>query len=83
MSVTGQNGRNRRPRGDYGVRFDPSRNRYIATATVGYDGRGKRIYKKGSGKSETAALKALRERIKEYEAGLVVGADRYTVKNAV
>lgn len=50
---------------------------------MGYDGRGKRIVRKAAGKSETAALQALRERIKEYEAGLVVGADRYTVKQAV
>ncbi|WP_298454845.1 tyrosine recombinase XerC [uncultured Cellulomonas sp.] len=55
----------------------------MTQATVGYDGRGKRIVRKGTGKSETAALRALRERIKEYEAGLVVGADRYTVKQAV
>jgi integrase len=83
MTEVGPEGRKRRPRGDHGVRYDKTRGRYIATATVGYDGRGKRIYKKASGRSETAALKALRERIKEYESGLVVGADRYTVKAAV
>jgi integrase len=83
MTKIGPEGRQRRPRGDYGVRYDKTRDRYIATATVGYDGRGKRIYKKASGKSETAALKALKQRIKEYEDGLVVGADRYTVKKAV
>ena len=73
----------RRPNGDHGVYFDDARQRYVAQATVGYDGRGKRIVRKGTGRSETAALRALRERIKEYEAGLVVGADRYTVKQAV
>jgi hypothetical protein len=83
MTKIGPEGRQRRPRGDFGVRYDKTRDRYIATATVGYDGRGKRVYKKASGKSETAALKALKQRIKEYEDGLVVGADRYTVKKAV
>jgi hypothetical protein len=35
--------RRRRPKGDHGVYFDAARNRYVAQATVGYDGRGKRI----------------------------------------
>jgi len=73
----------RRPKGDHGVYFDAARNRYVAQATVGYDGRGKRIVKKGTGKSETAALRSLRQRIKDHEAGLVVGADRYTVRDAI
>lgn len=83
MSTAGGGSGKRRPKGDHGVYFDAERNRYVAQATVGYDGRGKRIVKKGTGKSETAALRALRERIKEHEAGLVVGADRYTVRAAV
>ena len=73
----------RRPKGEHSLYYEAARNRYVATATVGYDGRGKRIVRKGTGKSETAALRRLRERIKEYEAGLVVGAARYTVKDAV
>ncbi|MCK9795208.1 site-specific integrase [Isoptericola sp. 4D.3] len=50
---------------------------------VGYDARGKRIVRRGSGKTESAALRALREKVKEHEAGIRVGADRYTVKRAV
>jgi integrase len=65
------------------VRWSDSRNAFIAEKTVGYDGRGKRIVKTGSGKTKTAALRALTERVKAYEAGLVVGADRYTVGHAV
>lgn len=76
-------GSRRRPRGDFGVYFDLARKCCIAQATVGYDGRGKRIFKKTSAKSESAAVKVLRARGKEYEAGLVVGADHYTVKKAI
>ncbi|WP_409141890.1 tyrosine recombinase XerC [Cellulosimicrobium sp. RS] len=84
MSATDERAeRRRRPKGDHGVYFDAARDRYVAQATVGYDGRGKRIVKKGTGRSETAALRALRARIKEHEAGLAVGAERYTVKAAV
>jgi integrase len=77
------NDKKRRARGQHGVYFDAARNRYVAQATVGYDGRGKRIVKKGTGTSESAALRNLRARIKEYEDGLVVGWDRVTVAQAV
>jgi len=51
--------------------------------TVGYDAQGKRIKRYGSGKSETAALRALARRVKDYEAGLVVGSEHVTVRQAV
>lgn len=73
----------RRARGEHGVRWSESRKRYIAEATVGYDGRGKRIVKSASGTSQSAALKALRERIKRHADGMSAGADRYTVRQAV
>jgi len=73
----------RRARGEGGVRWDERRQRFVAEKTVGYDGRGKRIVKTGSGKTESAALRALRERVRQYEAGLVPAADRYTVAQAV
>ena len=73
----------RRARGEGGVRWSESRQRWIAEKTVGYDGRGKRIVKTGSGRTESAALRALRERVRQHEAGLVVGADRWTVVDAV
>ncbi|MCL2090268.1 MAG: site-specific integrase [Micrococcales bacterium] len=75
--------RPRRARGEGGVYWDTRRDRWIAEKTVGYDGRGKPIRKRGSGKSPTAALKALSERVRQYEAGLSPGADRYTVSEAV
>lgn len=73
----------RRPRGEGGVYFNEKRNRYIAEKVVGYDGKGAEIRKTASGKTEAAALRALRERVRLYEAGIVQGADRYTVGQAV
>jgi len=65
------------------VRWSDARKRYIAETTVGYDARGKRIVRSGSGKTETAALRVMRQRVKDYEAGMVVGSDRYRVREAV
>lgn len=75
--------RKRRAKGDHSVYFDKTRGVYIAQADVGFNGQGKRIRKKGSGKTEAAALRALREKVREYEAGLVVGWDRVTVSQVV
>jgi hypothetical protein len=65
------------------VRWSEARKRYIAETTVGYDSRGKRIVRSGSGKTETAALRVMRQRVRDYEAGMVVGSDRYRVREAV
>jgi integrase len=73
----------RRARGEGGVYWDAKRQRFIAEKTVGYDGRGRPIRRRGSGKSRSAALDALRERIKDFEAGLVSDAERYTVADAI
>lgn len=73
----------RRPRGEGGLRWDEKRQRFIAEKTVGYDGRGRRIVKTGSGKSESAALRALRARVREHESGMLPGAHRVTVAHAV
>lgn len=73
----------RRVRGEGGLRWNEARQRWIAEQTVGYDGRGKRIVRTGSGKTETAALRALRERVREYEAGVLPDARRITVAHVV
>ena len=73
----------RRPRGEGGLRWDEKRQRFIAEKTVGYDGRGRRIVKTGSGKSESAALRALRARVREHESGMLPDAHRVTVAQAV
>lgn len=73
----------RRPRGEGGLRWDEIRQRWIAEMTVGYDGRGKRIVRKGSGTTQSGALREMRKRVKEYEDGLSVEASRYTVESAM
>ncbi|GAC1522879.1 MAG: site-specific integrase [Marmoricola sp.] len=73
----------RRARGDGGVRWNERRQRWIAEQTVGYDSRGKRIVRTGSGKTEAAALRGLRQRVREYEAGMIPDGYRVTVSEAV
>jgi integrase len=73
----------RRNRGEGGLHWDEARHRWIAEKTVGYDARGKRIVRKGSGTSQSAALRALSKRVKAYEAGLVVRSEHYRLKEAV
>lgn len=62
---------------------DEKRQRFVAERTVGYDGRGKRVLRKASGTSESAALRLLGQRVKDYESGLVVGSEYYRVGKAV
>ena len=73
----------RRSKGDGGLHWDESRQRWIATVALGYDGRGKRVVKKGSGRTKTEARKKLREVLRAHEDGLAVGDDRYTVEQAI
>jgi integrase len=76
-------GKQRRPRGQGGVHWDDKRQRWIAEKTVGYDGRGKKIVRKASGTSQSAALKELAKRVKAYEAGLAVRSEHIRIKQAV
>ncbi|GAA2018267.1 site-specific integrase [Terrabacter terrae] len=73
----------RRSKGDGGLHWDERRQRWIATVTLGYDGRGKRIVKKGSGRTKTEAKRKLREVLRDNEDGVALGDDTYTVKQAV
>ncbi|MET9860593.1 site-specific integrase [Streptomyces smyrnaeus] len=73
----------RRSRGDGGLHWDERRQRWIATANLGYDGRGKRIVKKGSGRTKTEAKTRLKEILRDYEDGLAVAPSGYTVADAV
>jgi integrase len=65
------------------VRWSEDRQRYIAEKTVGFDLRGKRIVRSGSGTSASSAQRALRKRVRDYEAGLVQGSEHYRVRDAV
>lgn len=73
----------RRAKGDGGLHWDAKRQRWIATVTVGYDGRGKRVVKRGSGRTKTAAKAKLREVLRDHADGLALGDDGYTVRQAV
>ncbi|NAS23913.1 tyrosine-type recombinase/integrase [Herbidospora sp. NEAU-GS84] len=73
----------RRSRGDGGLHWDAKRERWIATASLGYDPTGKRIVKRGSGKTKTEAKTKLKEVLRDYEDGLAIAPADYTVKDAV
>jgi integrase len=75
--------RKRRARGEGGVSWDEKRQRWIAEKTVGYDGRGKKIVRKASGTSQSAALRELAKRVKAYQAGLAVHSEHVRIKQAV
>jgi integrase len=73
----------RRSRGEGGLHWDETRERWIATATLGYDTRGKRITRKASGATKTAAKQKLREILRDHEDGLTIATTSYTVGEAV
>jgi len=74
---------NRRANGDGGLSWDQRRQRWIAATTVGYDGRGKRIVRRGSGRTKTEAKAKLRALLRDRDDGVVLGAEGYTVGQAV
>lgn len=73
----------RRSRGDGGLFWDERRQRWIASVTVGYDGRGKRVFRRASGKTKTEAKDKLKEIQRAYDDGMVTAATGYTVGDAV
>ena len=73
----------RRSQGDGSLFLHERQQRWIAEVTIGYDGRGKRRTKRGSGRTKTEAKAKLREVLRDYEDGLAIAPDGYTVANAV
>jgi integrase len=73
----------RRSRGDGGLRWSESRQRWIAEVTVGYTPAGKRIVRSASDKSKTEALRKLRENLRDHEDGHAIAPHGYTVTDAV
>ncbi|MDK1476789.1 site-specific integrase [Streptomyces sp. 549] len=73
----------RRSRGDGGLHWDERRQRWIATASLGYDGAGKRITKRASGRTKTGAKAKLKEMLRDHEDGLAIAPTNYTVEEAV
>jgi len=73
----------RRSRGDGGLSWDSARQRWVASVTVGYTASGQRIFKRARGRTKSEAQRKLKEIIREYEDGLVIGGHGYTVADAV
>ncbi|MGW5734809.1 MULTISPECIES: site-specific integrase [Streptomyces] len=73
----------RRSRGDGGIHWNEKRQRWIATASLGFDPSGKRIVKRASGMTKTAAKAKLKDVLRDYEDGLAIAPTGYTVKDAV
>lgn len=73
----------RRSRGDGGLSWDDARKRWVASVTVGYTPAGKRIVKRGRGRTKTEAQRELREIIRDYENGQITSGNGYTVAQAV
>jgi integrase len=73
----------RRSRGDGGLHWDNARQRWIATASLGYDPSGKRVIKRGSGRTKTEAKAKLKEVLRDFEDGLAIAPSDYTVGRAV
>jgi len=73
----------RRSRGDGGLHWDAARERWIASVTVGYSPAGKRIVRRGSGRTKTEAKAKLKEILRDHDDGLVTAPHTYTVAQAV
>jgi integrase len=74
----------RRSRGEGELHWDERRQRWIATANLGFYSRGKRITRKASGTTKTDAKNKLRNMLHEHEDGLTVtAANNHTETDAV
>jgi hypothetical protein len=73
----------RRGRGDGGVHWDEKRQRFIASVTVGYTAAGKRVVRRGSGKTEAQARAKLRQVIRDHEDGVPIAPRNLTVGQVV
>ena len=73
----------RRPRGDGSLYWSETRQRWVASITVGYDGRGKRIVKFVSGRTKTEANNRLRQIVRDVQDGVLLRTKEVTVGDAV
>lgn len=73
----------RRSRGDGGLHWDEKRQRWIASVTTGYTPAGKRIVRRGSGKTKTEAKAKLKEVLRDHEDGLAIAPHGVTVADAI
>ena len=72
----------RRAGGDGGLHWDQRRQRWVATATVGYDGRGKRLVRHGYGRTKTEANAKLHDLLRNREDGVVLTVAEQAIRSA-
>ena len=60
----------RRSHGDGGLHWDETRQRWIATVTIGYTPTGKRVVRKPAGRTKTEARAKLKKLIREHDDGM-------------
>jgi integrase len=65
------------------VHWDERRQRFIASVTIGYSPAGKRIVRRGSGKTEAQARAKLKEVIREHDDGVAIAPRSLTVAQVV
>lgn len=73
----------KRSKGDGGLHSDEKRQCWIATVTIGYDARGKRVTRKASARTRTDAKDKLKELLRDHDDGLSAMSGGYTVGEAV
>lgn len=73
----------KRRRGDGGIHWDERRQRFIASVTTGYSPAGRRIVRRGSGKTEAQARAKLREVMRDHEDGLAIAPANLIVAQVV
>ncbi len=73
----------RRGRGEGSLYWDEKRQRFIAEITVGYTPAGRRIVRRGSGKTKTEAKNKLKEVLRDHEDGLAIASSNFTLADAV
>jgi integrase len=72
-----------RANGEGGLSWDEKRQRWMATVTIGYDDRGKRVVRRRFAKTRPRARDLLRELVAELNAGMDVRESTVTVEEAI
>ena len=73
----------RRSRGEGGMPWDETRQRWIATVTIGYTPAGKRIFRSASRSHQDRGPRKLKDLIRDHDDGMPPPEHGYTVAQAV
>lgn len=73
----------RRSRGDGGLSWDNSRQRWVASLTVGYTPAGKRVVRRARGRTKTEAKNKLDRLVRDHADGTLTESGNLTVAGAV